>query len=589
MTGRRMMSYLAPYRRTIVVAVVCMFIYSIFHAVSILTIKPVLDNIFTPAADLSFKIPYLNYTLVFDDRLRLLLYICVGIALAYLIKSCAAFGQEYLMTLVGMRILQDLRNELFRKYTRTPLEFLEGERAGRLLSVSINDVGLVYTALVRLVTDTILQPLVILFLVLVSVSLVPPTLSIAAFLVLPFIGGLIAYFGRKMKRATHKAQGKIADLTQVLLERVAGMRIVRIFGQEDAERERFGREVDGYFKWSMKQAKISSLSGPMMVFLGGLGASLAIYYGGYLVLTQAMTAGSFGAFITAVISIYRPIKNLTTLNNVYQQGSAAAERIFAFLDMPDAPDVDAGAEAAFERDLTFHQVHFNYNENSAPVLTDIDLTIRKGEHVAFVGVSGIGKSTLLMLIPKLLEPTRGRICLDGVPMSDLSSRSIRRLMAAVVQEVVLFNDSVSANIRYGRPEASQAEVEEAARAADAHEFILALPEAYETGVGERGSRLSGGQRQRVAIARAFLKNAPILILDEATSSLDSESEREVQNAVERLSRGRTTLVVAHRLSTIRRCDRIYVIQEGRIADTGTHEHLMSRCESYRTAVSLQSL
>lgn len=589
--ARRLLRYLVPHAGTLICAIGCMLIYAIFHAASIYPLKFVMDSLLSASStDLSFTVPYVNFHIAFSDRMQCLKVIAIAIAVSYFLKSAAQFGQEYLMTRVGMRILQRLRNDLFRKYTSMPIEFLEGERAGKLISLSLNDVGLVYSAIVRLVTDTILQPIVILFLVLMAVSLVPAGLSVCAFVVLPLIGVLVAYFGRKMKRATHRAQSKIEDLTQVLSEKISGMKIVRIFGQEESERARFGREVESYFKWSMKQAKIASLSGPLMVFLGGLGVSVAIYYGGYLVLVKhTMTPGSFLTFITYVLSIYRPIKSLTNLNNIYQQGVASGERIFSFMDAPEAPDLDIGRPARFERALSFHQAQFKYNGTDVPVLSNIELTVKKGERVAFVGISGIGKTTLMMLIPRLLEPTGGKICLDDVPLSEISPRSLRQLLAAVVQDVVLFNDTVAANILYGRPEATSAEVEAAARAADAHEFILALPKKYDTVVGDRGTKLSGGQRQRVAIARAFLKNAPILILDEATSNLDSESEREVQTAVEKLAEGRTTLVVAHRLSTIRRCDRIYLMQDGRIADAGTHDDLMSRCAAYRAAVSLQTI
>ena len=585
-----MLAYLWPQRKVLSGAVACMIIYSIFHAATIFMIKPVIDSVFVASPQtMTLTIPYVDWKLPFDDRLQFLRFIALSIAVGYLFKSAADFGQQYLITMAGMRILQSIRKELFGKYTRIPLEFLAGERAGKILSISLNDVGLIYSAILRMVTDTVLQPFIIAFLVIVAIAMVPLNLSIAAFVVLPFIGGLIAYFGRKMKRATHHAQEKIEDITQVLQEKVGGMKIVRVFGQEDTECDKFGREVDSYYRWSMKQAKISSLSGPIMMFLGGLGAALAIYYGGYLVVTQKMTAGAFGAFITAVISIYRPIKSLTTLNNVYQQGAAAGERMFAFLDMPEAASVDVGRPASFERELAFDGVRFRYEGTDVDVLSNVDFRVKKGEHVAFVGISGIGKSTLLMLIPRLLEPTAGRILLDGEPLSEVSPRTLRNLLAAVVQDVVLFNDTVSANILYGRPDATREEVEVAARAADAHEFILALPRQYDTVIGERGDKLSGGQRQRLAIARAFLKNAPILILDEATSSLDAQSEREIQGALERLSAGRTTLTVAHRLSTVRSCDRIYVMENGRIADAGTHDDLMTRCESYRRAVTLQTL
>ncbi|MBI4179823.1 ATP-binding cassette domain-containing protein [bacterium] len=587
-TGMRMVQYLVPHRGALAVAIFCMVLFAFFHAFSIWTIKPVLDKIFTPTADLAVTLPYFGWRLEFD-RLRLLLALSVFVSAVFFIKSAAQFGQEYLMTRVGHRILQKLRNDLFKKYTQMPMEFLEGERAGKLISVSLNDVGLVYGALIRVVTDTILQPIVIVFLVSLAFTLAPVRLSLIAFLVFPLIGGLIALFGRKMKRATHGAQSQIEDLTQRLTEKIGGMKIVRIFGQEDAERGRYAREVEGYFRWSMKQARISSMSGPLMVFLGGIGAAFAIYYGGYLVVTGELTGGSFFAFMACVISSYKPVKHLTNLYNIYQQGEAAAERIFGFLDAPESPDLDAGRPAVFERDLSFHGVGFVYDGTRAEVLKDITFAVRRGERVAFVGMSGAGKSTLMMLIPRLIDPTAGSIALDGTSLCDLAPRSLRSLLATVTQDIVLFNDSALANILYGRPDAARAEAEEAARAAYAHDFIAALPKGYDTVLGDRGSKLSGGQRQRIAIARAFLKNAPILILDEATSSLDSESEREVQAALERLSAGRTTLIVAHRLSTVKTCDRIFVMQDGRIIDAGLHDELMSRCAVYRTAVSLQSL
>jgi subfamily B ATP-binding cassette protein MsbA len=402
-------------------------------------------------------------------------------------------------------------------------------------------------------------------------------LAIIAMFVFPLAVYPIAKFGQKMRQIATRTQVTMGSLTTLLQETISGTRIVKAFSMEEYENRRFSGENERLFRLNLKAVSINAISSPLMEFLGGLGISAIIFYGGYQVIHGYSTPGTFFSFLTALIMLYEPVKRLTNVNNTIQQGIAGAQRVFGIIDL--VPEIrnrpDALTLPPIAREIEICDVNFRYEET--PVLRNIRLKIRAGEVVAFVGMSGGGKTTLVNLIPRFYDVTEGAILIDGRDIRDVTVESLRGQIAIVTQQTILFNDTVRNNIAYGDIARTEEEIVAAAKAANAHDFILRLPQGYDTFIGEMGTKLSGGEKQRISIARALLKNAPILILDEATSSLDSEAEIEVQDALENLMKGRTTLVIAHRLSTIRNADRIIVLVNGEIREEGTHEHLLS-CE-----------
>jgi subfamily B ATP-binding cassette protein MsbA len=414
-------------------------------------------------------------------------------------------------------------------------------------------------------------------------------LALLAFVVFPFVGVAVRSIGRRLYRINKRAQEKVAELNVLLHESFAGAKIVKAFQGAAHERERFDRVNDRLLALALKDRRTDELTEPLMEVLAALGLMAALWYGGHQVISGAMTPGDFFSFTAALALLYGPVRQLSRIANTVQQSTGSLERVFEILDMPPAIADRPGAIALapFAREIRFEEVSFRYPEAEEPALRDISLTIRRGEVVAFVGMSGAGKSTLMDLLPRFHDVTTGRIVVDGHDLREVTQVSLRAQLGIVTQETFLFSDTIRYNIAYGRPGASAAEVERAARQAHAHEFVVATPEGYETLVGERGVRLSGGQRQRIAIARAFLKNPPILILDEATSDLDAESEFMVQQALGDLMRGRTVLVIAHRLATVRNADRIVVVHGGRLAEVGRHDELLARDGLYRRLYALQ--
>ena len=479
--------------------------------------------------------------------------------------------------------MYDLRCRLQEKVQSLPVAFFDRTASAGIVSRVTGDVLLVRQALTDGAAAMIRDATTVIVLIVVAFWL-DTVLAVIAFVVLPLVVFPLQGLSRKMRALSHRGLDTLGGLSALFQETIQGNRVVKAFGMAGYESRRFEGENKRLRKLHMKAARIGAFTAPMTEVLSACGIAAVLWYGGESVFAGERTSGGFLAFMTSLALLYEPFKKITRTNNTVQAGLGAAERVFALLDQPE--ESGGHLEAGPLRDaLRFERVGFSYASDA--VLHDVDLEIRAGEVVALVGPSGGGKSTIADLIPRFYDVSSGRITLDGVDIREISLSSLRAVIAVVTQQTFLFNDTVRANIAYGRPDTSDSQVEAAARAANAHEFIARLASGYETEVGEMGVQLSGGQRQRLAIARALLKDAPILILDEATSALDSESERLVQVAVERLMAGRTTLVVAHRLSTVRRADRIVVIDDGRVVEQGTHEELFARASLYKRLYETQ--
>lgn len=568
-TYARLLRYLRPYVWPwFTAAMVAMLLFSALTGLMPLLVERVFDDIFA------------------DKKITALNLLPAAIVAIFLFRGITSFAQNYLMDLVGQRIICDLRDELNQHIQRLSLAFFNRTQTGDILSRVSNDVALVRTALTDAVASVMRDATSLVALIVVAFYK-DPILALIAFLVFPASVLPIVKLSQRLRRFSKRGQRTLGTLTSLLQETVQGNRVVKAFGMEDYERERFQAENRRLYRLYMKASMIKALTTPALEVLAAFAIGGVVWYGGNSVIAGGRSQGSFLAFLTAMFLLYEPFKRLTKANATIQQGVAGAERVFDLLDTePEVVDrPGARALTAMRRGIVFENVGFRYG--TEPVLKDVTLKIQAGEVVALVGMSGGGKSTLADLIPRFYDVTEGRITIDGVDLRDYTLRSLRAQIALVTQFTFLFNDTVRANIAYGDPGKSMDDVVTAAQAANAHEFITALPQGYETPIGELGVTLSGGQRQRLAIARALLKDAPILILDEATSALDTESERLVQQAIERLMVNRTTLVIAHRLSTIRRADRIVVVVRGQIVEEGTHEELLALGAEYRKLYDLQ--
>jgi subfamily B ATP-binding cassette protein MsbA len=530
---------------------------------------------------------------VFDDVFGkkdagMLYYVPAAVIALFALRGMFHFGQAYFTDYVGLRIINDVRNRLNRHLQFMSLSFFYRHPTGTLISRVGHDVGLLRSALTDSLASFLRDTASLTVLVIVAFWK-DWVLASIAFVVFPASVLPIMRLSRKIKRFTRRGQISTGALTSLLQEAIQGNRVVKAFGMEEYEIRRFFDESHRLFKQSLRASRIKALVAPTMELLSAFAIAAVIWYGGWSVIGEGRTPGEFMAFIAAMFLMYQPFKGLTKTYSVVQQGIAGAERVFEILDLES--DIrekrNAKVASAFTDAIEFDNVSFGYAERD--VLKNINLKVRAGEMVALVGVSGVGKSTLADLIPRFHDVASGRITMDGDDIRDLTLKSLRAQIGIVNQHTFLFNDTIRNNIAYGHPERSMEEIIAAARAAHAHEFVSTLPDGYETEIGEMGMQLSGGQRQRLAIARALLKNAPILILDEATSSLDIESERLVQDALENLITTRTTLVIAHRLSTIRKADRIVVLVDGRIVEEGTHEELLARKREYSRLYALQLL
>jgi subfamily B ATP-binding cassette protein MsbA len=565
----RLFPFLRPYLvRQFIPALVCMLLFSATNGVLPFLVEHIFDDIFAQK----------NLA-----ALQFLPWVIVG---TFLFRGLVNFGSAYLIEYVGQRIVEDLRNALNSHLQSMPLSFFHRTPTGTILSRVTNDTTLVREALTQS-SASMMKDATTLFALIIVAFLKDWFLALLAFIVFP--AAILPLMGvyKKVRSSSRRGQGSLGNLTALLQETIQGNRVVKAFGMEKYERERFATENSRLFRHSMKAGRLRAFVPPMVELIAACGIAAVVWYGGASVISGERTQGAFVAFLTAMMLLYEPFKHLTRTNAAIQNGLAAAERLFEVLDersdVTDRPN--AQSLAGIHHSLCFNDVWFKYQDDW--VLRQINLRIRAGEVVALVGPSGGGKSTLSDLIPRFYDVKKGSITIDGVDIRDVTLQSLRAQIAVVTQFTFLFNDTVRNNIAYGAPSLPLEEVITAAKAANAHDFITALPQGYDTIIGELGVRLSGGQRQRLAIARALLKNAPILILDEATSSLDTESERLVQDAIEQLMVGRTVLVIAHRLSTIQRADRIIVLVDGKIAEEGRHDELLTHNAQYRRLYDLQ--
>lgn len=568
--SKRLFRYLLPYRGRMMVAMVCMIVLGACTAAVAWSLQPALDEA------LSGKNPELIY---------LIPLLIIGL---YFIKGFAYYGQTYLMGYIGQHIIFDLRNQLYAHLTRHSLGFFSHRKTGELLARITYDTTLVQAAVSTAMT-ALMRDLTSICFLLIVVFVQDWFLAILSLFVFPVVVYPIIRFGQKMRRASRDGQLSMGEFSSLVEETVGGIRVVKAFGMEKYECQRFKLLTDDFKLHQLRISKVNALSFPIMEMVAGLGIAGVLFYGGLKVSQGETTAGTLMSFLAALIMLYEPVKRLSRANNEIQQGLAGAERIFEILDEPlEVQDKkNAHVLECFARDICFDQVNLRYAGTKKNVLQDISFTLKRGEVLALVGRSGAGKSTLVNLIPRFMDVGKGHIELDGHDIRTLTQASLRQQIAIVTQEIILFNDTVLNNITYGHPEANMEQVEKVARAANAHDFISALPDGYQTVVGERGVILSGGQRQRLSLARALYKNAPILILDEATSNLDTESERLVQQAIDRLMQGRTVVVIAHRLSTIRHANRILVMDQGRIVQSGSHQQLLDEGGIYNELYHLQ--
>lgn len=606
----RLLRYLRKYTRTLALSVLCAIAFSLFSGLAIYLTIPLLETLFHstgqalqgtgPAvaapgvtdwlAGIRESVATTFRTLILSgDPQSSLIRICVIIVLAFFLKNLFGYLQSNLMTSVEQGLIRDLRDQLYRHLHALPLAYFKNERTGNLISRVMNDVNVVNSGISASFYTLIREPLLVIVYLVLSLVL-SWKLTLIAFVVFPLVLAVIARIGRRVRTESRIVQERLADLTSVLHETITGVKVVKAFGMEEFENRKFGGENEKYLRTIMKIARIRNLASPSTEFLSALAGGVIIWYGGMQVLAlDTMKASEFLGLIFALFQLLPPIKELSSVNNRIQEATAAGLRIFEILDteplIRDAPNPVEVRD--FRQAIQFHKVCFEYDEGDR-VLINVSLTIRKGEAVAIVGPSGAGKSTLVDLVPRFYDPTSGRITIDGVDLRDVELKSLRDKIGIVTQETILFNDTVKNNIAYGMQDCSLNRVVDAARAANAHKFITDMPKGYETVIGERGVKISGGERQRLALARAILKNPPLLILDEATSSLDTESEILVQEAIENLMSGRTSIVIAHRLSTIQNADRIVVIDGGRVVETGKHRELIRNGRGiYRKLYDLQ--
>lgn len=565
----RLLKYIKPYIKVLGLAIVCIVVAAGANLYLPWIIRDMIDKVLA------------------EKDMVMLNYIAIGIVVTFTIRGIFYYGQSYLVSFVGQRVIIDVRDVLFQKFQRLPLAYFDKRQTGEIMSYLTNDVGAMQSALVDQLIELVTETSILIGSLVMMVYL-DWKLSLLTLITIPLVGEAMKLFGRSLKASSHVIQERLADITSLMQESISAIRVVKSFVREGYEIERFHNQNELNFQATMKNVHLTSLLTPTVEFLAAVAVTVIVWFGGYEVVNGKISAGSLVAFLTYAVNLANPVKRISRVYGNIQKAMAAVDRVFAVLDLEETvADRPVAKELpAVKGNIEVKDVTFCYNEG-VPALTDINFAAKPGEMIAFVGPSGAGKSTITNLIPRFYDVTEGQIFIDGLDIRDVKLDSLRNQIGIVPQETILFSTTVRENIRYGRLEATDEEVVAAAKAANAHEFIMEMPEGYDTKIGERGLNLSGGQRQRIAIARAILKDPRILILDEATSALDTESEKIVQAALDKLMVGRTTFVIAHRLSTIFQADQIYVIDAGKIVESGTHEELLKLGGLYSNLYNIQ--
>ncbi len=566
---KRLLLYIKPYLKRLGLAIICIILAAAANLYLPWIIKDMIDKV------------------LMDKDMMMLNLIAVGIVVVFLFRGIFYYGQSYLVSYIGEKVIIDVREAMFRKFQRMPMAYFDKHQTGETMSFITNDVAAIQSALVTNLIEMVTEGSILIGSIVMMIML-DWKLSLLTLVVIPLVGQAMKIFGRKLKRNGTLIQERMADITSLLQESISSIRVVKSFVREGYEIERFCKQNELNFQAAMQNVRLTSLLTPTVEFLAALSVTFIVWFGGYEVVNGVMTAGSLVAFLTYAVNLANPVKRLSRVYGSLQRAMAAVDRVFMVLDLPETvkDKPDAIVLPKTEGHVECRDVSFEYKKG-VPALEHVTLEAKPGQMIAFVGPSGAGKSTIANLIPRFYDVTDGQILIDGHDIRDVKISSLREQIGIVPQETMLFSTTVRENIRYGRLDATDEEVVEAAKAANADEFIRQLPKGYDTQIGERGLNLSGGQRQRMAIARAILKNPRILILDEATSALDTESEKIVQAALDKLMEGRTSFVIAHRLSTIFDADQIFVIDHGHVKEQGTHEELLALGGLYSYLYSIQ--